>query len=143
MSSNPAPAAGEWGGLEFLSGSAGTLQFVTVEDSGQTVFTTDFGIRVSGPVTSPWNHVTLTQNNSTGLLVDGTGSVAITSSNFENGPSAGVIDNGTGSNVSVTNSYWNSTTGPNIGTNPGGTGDAIIGSNAAGVSFSPFSNTPN
>ncbi len=89
--------------------------------------------------------MTLANNSGTGLDVEvASASVAITSSNFTNKPAGnGVTNNGSGSTVDARSSWWGSATGPTIASNPGGTGDAITGSNAAGVQYSPFATTPN
>jgi hypothetical protein len=143
-STNATPAAGQWMGV-FFNGGAGTLKNMSVQYAGYNRIGSQFGIRVDNVGTLPaWTKVTLASNAGTGLEVNGTSNVIITASNFRNGPAAkGITNNGSATNsVDARNSYWNASNGPTIASNPGGTGDAIIGTGATRVQYSPFSTTP-
>ena len=140
---NPSPAPGQWMGVYFQGNSSGMLNTVIVQFAGTNRGAGQFGVRVDASGLPAWGHVTLANNQGTGLELELNASVVVPSSNFQNGPTAkGVTNNSTGS-VDARNSYWNSASGPTIAGNPGGTGDAIVGTNAAGVLWNPFSTTPN
>jgi hypothetical protein len=143
---NGAPAAGQWMGV-FFQGGSGTLKNMTVQYAGYNRLGTQFGIRLDNVGTGmpAWSKVTLANNAGTGLELNGNSNVVITQSNFQNGPAAkGITNNGSVTNsVNALNSYGNAASGPTIASNPGGTGDAIIGTGATRVQYSPFSTTPN
>jgi len=141
---NGSPAAGQWIGVYFRTGSSGTLRYATVEYAGAGSGT-QFGVRVDTTTPLSWDHVTLNQDQGAGLQIQvASASVTITNSNFTNkSVGAGVTNNGAGAAVNASNSWWGSTTGPTVASNLGGTGDVINGSNIGGVIYSPFATSPN
>jgi hypothetical protein len=74
--------------------------------------------------------VSFIANSGAGLVVEGSTTVSVGSSNFLNTPSgAGITNKGT--QVTATNSWWGRAAGP------GAPGDTINGSRAAFVNTSP------
>ncbi|MGI8912768.1 MAG: hypothetical protein ACR2JY_03075 [Chloroflexota bacterium] len=73
--------------------------------------------------------------------VEAAANVIATSSNFENGPSGSGITNN-GGTIDARMSYWNSSSGPTVAGNAGGTGEAITGSSVANVNYAGFTCGP-
>jgi hypothetical protein len=105
----------------------GTANAVQIVDNTVSGLTAGVGLEVAGHA-----NVSGTENNFTGnstgvLVVQGfTGSLTLHYNNINGNTHAG-IENDSTQSVDAEANWWGSTTGPTSASNPGGTGDKIIG----------------
>ena len=99
--------------------------------SDNTTTGIEFTAGSAGPVSN--NFI---QGNGTGVLFDSgfTGSMTVVDNNISGNTTAG-LNNASSASINADFNYWGTSNGPTISSNPGGTGDVILGSN---VTYLPW-----